>query len=158
MDITKTDSRGYALQTQNMYRRENQPKSESEMIPTMEVKAETLVHEMRSGMDLGHITPDETTALAGRLYKEGQIGQRGFIEMMVSAANQLIPPGSVNVPPNNGPYNLVADLESILNGSSTYYPDVPESRKEGVKTLLDVLYSLTPKEEVNVYSAINIKV
>lgn len=158
MKTAGLDTTAWSFQQAGLKKQTQEEQKESKTPQEITVDADVVIIDKTSGYDLEHITPDETTALAKKLYKEGKIEQSGFTQMMVSAFQHLHPVGSESTVRNNAPFNLLGDLESILDGTHPYYPNAGEEHKNSVRTLLDVLYSLKPEQNLTIYSSLDIKV
>ncbi len=86
--------------------------------------------------DLENITPKETQTLAKKFLKEDLISFSSFISMMVIGIKHALPPGQINVEPNNEPFNLLKEVEARTSWThSTSKEDLNDT-----KNLLELLY------------------
>ncbi len=86
--------------------------------------------------DLENITPKETHTLAKKFLKEDLISFSSFLSMMVIGIKHALPPGQINVKPNNEPFNLLKEVEARTSWThSTSKEDINDTKK-----LLEFLY------------------
>jgi hypothetical protein len=121
--------------------------------------AKSLNVEKTTKYDLENITPQETYELASKLYDEGTIGFFDFVGMMaVGLSNQYPGPYTGPENPNNAPYNLLNELETIASGTHKSFTNTKQSDRNDIKDLLDILYSLHEEKKDTHIASIDIKV
>lgn len=121
--------------------------------------AESLTIEKTTKYDLENITPQETYELANKLHDEGTIGFFDFAKLMAIGFSIQYPgPYSGPENPNNEPYNLLNELETIASGTHKSFTNTTQSGRKDIKNLLDILYSLPEEKKLTHITSIDLQI
>lgn len=122
-----------------------------------QVSAGSVSIERGVNYNLKNITPQETYGLAQELYKDESISLDQFIQMQIIGLSHEYSPDQHNTL-SNEPFNLLKELDSVASGSHKSLKFDTESSKEDMKSLFELLLSMTEKKEKIQYTSIDITV